>query len=76
VAPVWYDTLDLQQEGRWPMAAGPGPVLEQVSRSSAAKWRAISSATENWPKTIRMAFLLLVVEIPFVISVLIWPIHT
>jgi hypothetical protein len=51
-------------------------VLEQVSRSSAAKWRAISSATENWPKTIRMAFLLLVVEIPFVISVLIWPIHT
>jgi len=58
------------------MAAGSGPVLEQVSRASAAKWEAISSATEDWPKTIRMAFLLLVVEIPFVIGVLIWALHT
>jgi hypothetical protein len=57
------------------MPSGPGQVLNHLSRASWAKWQALSKATESWPKTFRLAFLLLVVQIPITVGVVIWAMH-
>jgi hypothetical protein len=50
-------------------------VLEHLSRPSAEKWQAFTSATESWSKTLRLALLLFVAQIPLDIGGLLWLLH-
>jgi hypothetical protein len=57
------------------MPPEPGRMLEHLSRPSAEKWQAFTSATESWGKTLRLALLLFVAQIPLDIGGLLWVIH-
>jgi hypothetical protein len=54
------------------MAPDTSQVLEHLSRFSAAKWQAITSATESWPKTLRLCIILLVLQVPLDIGGVLW----
>lgn len=57
------------------MAPEPSHMLEHLSRAPAEKWQAFTSATESWGKTLRLAFLLFVAQIPLDIGGLLWALH-
>jgi hypothetical protein len=66
------DWVPLGGKGGPPMAADPGRVLGHFSQGSAEKWKSLTTATESWDKTLRLALLLFVVQIPFDIGGLMW----
>ena len=50
-------------------------VLDHLSRTSAQKWQAFTSATESWRKTLRLCLILFVTQVPMDIGGLVWLVH-
>jgi hypothetical protein len=50
-------------------------VLDHLSRTSAQKWQAFTSATESWQKTLRLCLILFVAQVPMDIGGLVWLVY-